>query len=353
MTSVDSGVEMGNDSNDSSIAQHETLSSNQVSTINSTMTTTTTTMTTTATSYENGTDIFFIEEVGKPIGLPSTISFLPMIKNYTEGRINEISMPTSSVRPLVFSPSLQGLELQLPCLYPADRLSEYSDVLKYKSNCHGKIKSLCASRNRHMSGTYAFDKGSDVYCKLMKSKMRSAAATNNTSLMKRLLSTGVSPNIHDGTGRTALHVASGYGYTEMVQLLLEYGADPNQRDCVGNTPLHLASLAHQISVVTLLLKAEAKIISRNKDGYNPLQLAQSHLKLFQNCKEEDMQRVKQEIHDTVNMLLTYLQKQKSSHETVEALSTFYSRLSLSNTANQVQDDVKDLLANLDALNITS
>ncbi|KZC04091.1 Ankyrin repeat domain-containing protein 54 [Dufourea novaeangliae] len=153
----------------------------------------------------------------------------------------------------------------------------------------------------------------------------------------------------------------------MVQLLLEYGADPNQPDCRGNTPLHTASdtasdtasgtasILRRVSIITLLLKAGADVSSLSKDGYSPLQLAESRLKLVQTFKVKgvEMSIVKQELNDIVNMLLTYLQKQKSSHEKLETLSSFYSRLSLSSTVDQVQDDVKDLLAKLDALNITS
>lgn len=142
------------------------------------------------------------------------------------------------------------------------------------------------------------------------------------------------------------------GYTEIVQLLLEYGADPNQCDCEGNTPLHLATVTNRISVVTLLLKAGSDILSVDERGHNPLQLAQTKLKLFQNSKGEDMMKVKEELHDIVNMLLVYVQKQEHAHEKVETFSNFYRRLSLSNTSDQVQDDVKHLLASLDALNLT-
>lgn len=193
----------------------------------------------------------------------------------------------------------------------------------------------------------------DVQGPLIERKMRLAAATNNTVMMNRLLSSGVSPNNHDEQGRTPLHLASCRGYTEMVRLLLEHGADPNMRDCIGNTPLHLAAVTSKISVVTLLLKAGTDVLSLDQHGYNPLQLAQTKLRMLQNCKGEDMQKVKEEVHNIVGMLLAYLQKQKDTQEKVETLSTFCSRLSLSNTSDQVQDDVKDLLANLDALTITS
>lgn len=139
----------------------------------------------------------------------------------------------------------------------------------------------------------------------------------------------------------------------MVQLLLENGADPNQRDCIGNTPLHLAAVTSKISVVTLLLTAGTNVLALDKYGYNPLQLAKAKLRmLYRNYNNKDMDKIKQEMQDVANMLLAYLLKQKDTQEQVETLSNFCSRFSLSSTSDQVQDDVKDLLTNIDSLNIT-
>lgn len=184
-------------------------------------------------------------------------------------------------------------------------------------------------------------------------KMRMATATNNLEVVRRLLESGISPNNIDSELRTPLHLASCRGYTEMVQLLLEHGADPNQRDCIGNTPLHLAAVTNKISVVTLLLKAGTDVLSSDRHGHNPLQIAQTKLKILQSCKGADMIRIKEEVHNIVDMLLAYLEKQKNAQEQVENLSNFCSRLSLSNTSNQIQDDVRDLLANLNSLSLTS
>ncbi|EGI65299.1 Ankyrin repeat domain-containing protein 54 [Acromyrmex echinatior] len=181
--------------------------------------------------------------------------------------------------------------------------------------------------------------------------MRLAATRNNVSLMKSLLEFGVSPNNHDDHGRTPLHISACRGYTEIVRLLLENGADPNQRDCIGNTPLHLAMVNSKLSVVTLLLTAGTDVLALDSYGYNPLQLAKAKLRMLQrNCNNEDLLEIKEEMRNIINMLMAYLQK--NMREQVETLSNFCSRLSLSNTSDQVQDNVKDLLTNINALSIT-
>lgn len=105
--------------------------------------------------------------------------------------------------------------------------------------------------------------------------------------------------------------------------------------------------------MTLLLKAGTDVLSSDRHGHNPLQIAQTKLKILQSCKGADMIRIKEEVHNIVDMLLAYLEKQKNAQEQVENLSNFCSRLSLSNTSNQIQDDVRDLLANLNSLSLTS
>lgn len=212
-------------------------------------------------------------------------------------------------------------------------------------------------------------------------KMRLAAATNNVDMMRRLLSKGVCPNNKDDRGRSPLHLAAARqvketemlfvnkkrlrrlteplfsqffrGYTDIVHLLLEHGANPDQRDCLGNTPLHLAAVTSKIAVVTLLLKAGTNVLSSDERGRNPLQLAQTKLRLLQSCKGSDMNKIKDEVQNVVSMLLAYLQRGRDASEQVEALSTFCSRLSLSSTSDQIQEDVRDLLANIDSLSLAS
>ena len=142
----------------------------------------------------------------------------------------------------------------------------------------------------------------------------------------------------------------------MVHLLLKYGANPNMRDYIGRTPLHLAIVMQNISVVTLLLNAGTDVLLTDFNGHTPLQLAQSQLRLmqFQNASA-DMNTIRGELHNIKAMILAYLRKKHKIKNSlpvqVELLSNICSRLSLSNTSNQIQDDIKDLLDNINSLSL--
>ncbi|EFN65170.1 Ankyrin repeat domain-containing protein 54 [Camponotus floridanus] len=349
MTSVDSGVETGNDSNDSSGVQHE----NQQQHVQ---------VTSSSIKPFNNEELRI--QIDKPIprlcldskGYSDLLRtntnensvLLQCIANcwrsdaLTDFNQQRTRMLQDSARKSLISKMKSKQELITPRTF-----GPYgSKIVDYNSYCT-KIKSRISRCRR------SFNSLKDWQIYHIGLRMRLAATVNNTMLMSSLLQSGVSPNCSDSDGRTPLHHAACRGYTEMVQLLLENGADPNQRDCIGNTPLHLAAVTSKISVVTLLLTAGTNVLALDKYGYNPLQLAKAKLRmLYRNYKNNDMDKVKQEMHEIINMLLAYLLKQKNMQEQVETLSNFCSRLSLSNTSDQVQDDVKDLLANIDSLNIT-
>lgn len=64
-----------------------------------------------------------------------------------------------------------------------------------------------------------------------------------TDSMKALLDSGLSPNIQDKYGRTALHAAALLGQLELARFLLSKGADVNARDRDGSTPLMISASA--------------------------------------------------------------------------------------------------------------
>lgn len=339
MTSVDSGVETGNDSNDSSIVQHKSLTPSQSGDGNNVV------ATTACIQAEDATNTFPIGPL-LPVSSVLPLSTLRLMEYLDYSGDHKTSTSGNTMGSFFCSPEV--LEFRYPPMYECNTLSRNKELVKKRFTYDRKMRSLHATHRTHQYVTWV-----NIHGPFIERKMRLAAATNNTIMMSRLLSSGVSPNNYDEQGRTPLHLASCRGYTDMVRLLLEHGANPNMRDRIGNTPLHLAAVTCKISVVTLLLKAGTDVSSLDQHGYNPLQLAQTKLRMLHNCNGEDMKRVKEEVHNIVSMLLAYLQKQKDTRENVETLSTFCSRLSLSNTSHQVQDDIKDLLANLDALTITS
>ncbi|XP_034249926.1 homeobox protein Wariai-like [Thrips palmi] len=219
---------------------------------------------------------------------------------------------------------------------------------------------------------------------LVERKLRIAVSTNNIELVQSYLFSGVNPNCVDSMGRSPLHLASCSGYSDIVRLLLENGANPNQRDRLGNTPLHLAACTNNIVVVTLLLKAGTDVCTIDLHGRSPLQLAQSKLKLLQkhmsgdgtseNCARNqsfqvvfppkqsletiaempvyDNAYVSNQALQIVEMIKLFLQKRGQEAE-ADLLSAFSSRLNLSETKEQVETQVRDLLDSLSGLSLNS
>ncbi|XP_012259130.1 ankyrin repeat domain-containing protein 54-like [Athalia rosae] len=345
MTSVDSGVETGNDSNDSSVTHENNITANS----NTTAVAVTASINNTNNGNLSGTDV----GSSRPLGIPIT-SICPSLTGLSDEQ--GASLPSTSGR-LVLNPHAEPPKLLAWFRVPSIELWRHDDETSNHLAKSLKMRSAMRKKIRLYDppGSYRHRRCwlPPLEGPLNERKMRLAAATNNIEMISRILANGVSPNNRDDQGRSPLHIAASRGYTEVVRLLLEHGADPNQRDCLGNTPLHLAVVTSKIAVVTLLLKAGTDVLSLDQHGHNPLQLAQTKLKLLQNYECSDMNRVKEEVHNVIGMLLAYLQRQKDAREQVEALSTFCSRLSLSNTSDQIQGDVRDLLANIDSLSLAS
>ncbi|KAF4518919.1 hypothetical protein B566_EDAN006757 [Ephemera danica] len=184
-------------------------------------------------------------------------------------------------------------------------------------------------------------------------KLRRAVSTNNHEVVEKLLSAGVNPSCCDELGRSPLHLAACRGYTEILQMLLQKGADPNQKDSMGNTPLHLAACTNHVSVVTLLLKAGTDVHSSDHFGRSPLQLAQTRLRLLRHnaASNPDAWQVKAEVQKVIEMMLAYLNRFGAAEADAELLSSFSSRLTLTQTSQEVDQELRGLLASLSSLTI--
>lgn len=142
--------------------------------------------------------------------------------------------------------------------------------------------------------------------------------------------------------------------TDVVGLLLQNGAEPNLKDGLGNTPLHLAACTNHVGVVTLLLRAGTDVNELDNHGRTPMQLAQSKLKLLQRAggPSAEMGSVKAEVAQVIEMMREYLAKRGNSSYN-DILNSFSQRLTLHQTKDDINSDLKNLLDSLENLQMGS
>ncbi|XP_010783832.1 protein phosphatase 1 regulatory subunit 16A [Notothenia coriiceps] len=100
-----------------------------------------------------------------------------------------------------------------------------------------------------------------------------AAARNDVEEVRELLNNGVSPDLVNEDGLTALHqlhIASANGYVSVAELLVEHRAQMEARDSDGWTPLHAASCWGQIQMVELLVAHGASLNTKSVLDETPL-----------------------------------------------------------------------------------
>jgi ankyrin repeat protein len=118
-----------------------------------------------------------------------------------------------------------------------------------------------------------------------------AAAENDLSEVRRLVSVGADVNAKDREGWASLHRASYSGHGQVVNELLVHGADTEATTMTGYTPLHLACNKGHLAVVNELLSPNdsndtttsilgkrksregANIEAKDCDGNTPLHFA--------------------------------------------------------------------------------
>ncbi len=86
-----------------------------------------------------------------------------------------------------------------------------------------------------------------------------AALDCDYDMVVSCLDRGVSPDVADERGRTALHTASKEGWSHIVQLLLDRKATVDARDAEGDTAHDYAVFADQTEIAALLAARGATI----------------------------------------------------------------------------------------------
>ncbi len=99
------------------------------------------------------------------------------------------------------------------------------------------------------------------------------AACAGEAELSKALATGVSINVADADGETALMEAAAANELNAVRLLIKHGADVNVADEDGETALMMAAEDGSTQVVRELIKAGAKLDMRDGDGETALMKA--------------------------------------------------------------------------------
>ncbi|KAG7154455.1 transient receptor potential channel pyrexia-like isoform X1 [Homarus americanus] len=103
-----------------------------------------------------------------------------------------------------------------------------------------------------------------------------SAPKNSSKLLRLLLKEGISADVTDSSGATALHLSAKKGQKRCLENLLEWKAKIECKDNLGRTPLHYAALCKHKGVVAciqVLLEAGAFLDASNKKGLAPLHVA--------------------------------------------------------------------------------
>ncbi|KAG1673896.1 Ankyrin repeat domain-containing protein 54 [Nymphon striatum] len=162
---------------------------------------------------------------------------------------------------------------------------------------------------------------------------------------------GADPGLTDQPPEKISEFFALYNFSKSIQVLIQYGANPNEKDIVGNTPLHLAAFCGHVEVVNLLLKAGTDLKSIDMLGKTPIQIAQARLKRLSSNMRSSM-TFKGEIIQIVEMMQTYLQRTGHGQSVdAEFLTMFNNQLSIRQTKEEIDGDVKHLLSSLDRLGI--
>ncbi|NXQ26743.1 PP16A phosphatase, partial [Alaudala cheleensis] len=117
-------------------------------------------------------------------------------------------------------------------------------------------------------------------------RLLEAAARHDIEEVQQFLESGISPDLCNEDGLTALHQSCIDDCQPLVQLLLDAGADANARDTELWTPLHAAATCGHLDLVQLLIQRGADLLAVNSDGNMPYDLCEDEATL--DCLESAM-----------------------------------------------------------------
>ncbi len=100
-----------------------------------------------------------------------------------------------------------------------------------------------------------------------------AVMRGNILMCEKLIELGADVNSVNTKGKTALHLAAGWGKAEMVEYLLKKGSNINAYDHLSWTPIMWASIRGKEENVKILLSYGANPNTRDIDMNTPLILA--------------------------------------------------------------------------------
>ncbi|XP_063256460.1 LOW QUALITY PROTEIN: protein phosphatase 1 regulatory subunit 16A [Prinia subflava] len=117
-------------------------------------------------------------------------------------------------------------------------------------------------------------------------RLLEAAARHDEEEVRQFLESGISPDLCNEDGLTALHQCCIDASLPLARLLLDAGADPDARDAELWTPLHAAATCGHLGLAQLLIQRGADLLAVNSDGNMPYDLCDDEATL--DCLESAM-----------------------------------------------------------------
>uniref|UniRef100_A0A0D6R2R2 ACB domain-containing protein n=1 Tax=Araucaria cunninghamii TaxID=56994 RepID=A0A0D6R2R2_ARACU len=99
--------------------------------------------------------------------------------------------------------------------------------------------------------------------------IHSYASEGDVTGLLQLLEQGITIDLRDSQGRTALHWAADRGQLKIAETLVSKGADINAKDMEGQTPLHYAFVCEREDIAKYLIDHGADATIEDNDGDAP------------------------------------------------------------------------------------